>query len=313
MKHFQKAKKYDTIGVNALKENKFSFDYNEFDIERPFDFTLHSSIGCGGSAKLAFYPRSERELKALLTKLNEDKKEWIALGNLTNVLPSDLGTEKIVVSTKKLKGVEISKENATVYAEAGVLSGVLLYALRKAALSGAEFLIGIPCTLGGALYMNAGAGGKYISEIVESVRVYREGEIVELPLEECEYSYKNSVFMQTRDMIVGGTLKLERSDEQTIVTREKEWKKRRAHLPKGKSMGCVFKNQQGCSAGELIEKTGLKGLRVGGAKVSERHANFIINDGNATAREIRALIKLIQNAVFAYCGVVLEEEIRYLS
>lgn len=299
--------------MNALKEKVFSFDYDKFNVERPFDFTSHSSIGCGGAAKLAVYPQNERELKTLVDKLDQSEKEWIALGNLTNVLPSDLVTDKIVICLKKLTKTEVFYETSTVYAEAGVTSGALLGILRKMGLSGAEFLIGIPCTLGGALYMNAGAGGTYISEIVESVRVLRKGEFIDVPLSECEYSYKHSVFMQTKDVIVGATLKLQKSDERTIVTCEKEWKTRRAHLPKGKSMGCVFKNPQGFSAGELIDKAGLKGLRVGGAKVSELHANFIINDGNATAREIRALIELVKNAVFACYGVILEEEIQYIN
>ena len=313
MKYFQKRKKYDTIGVNALKENKFSFEYEKFDIERPFDFSLHSSIGCGGLAKIAVYPRTEEQLKTLIDGFEKTKKDWIVIGNLTNVLPSDFGTEKMVICTKKLTKMEIFRESATVYAEAGVTSGALLHTLRKESLSGAEFLSGIPCTLGGALYMNAGAGGTYISEIVENVRVYQDGEFLTLPARECEYSYKNSLFMRRKSVIIGATMKLEKSDEKTVVSKEKAWKARRKHLPKGKSMGCVFKNPTDISAGELIEKAGLKGLRVGGAKVSEIHANFIINDGKATAREISTLIELIKNAVFAYCGVVLEEEIEYLT
>ncbi len=294
-----------------MKEQQLSFEYDKFDIERPFVFSTHSSIGCGGNAKLAFYPKTQEELVRLVDNLQQAGEKWIVIGNLTNVLVSDLGTDKVVICTKKLKGVWETDEG--VYVEAGVLSGALLAHLRKMCLSGAEFLTGIPCTLGGALYMNAGAGGKYISEIVQSVRVYRKGEVLTLPVEECDYAYKRSLFMKNEDVILGGTLTLEKSDTRAILEREKGWRERRKHLPKGKSVGCIFKNPPDGFAGELIEKTGLKGLRVGGAKVSEIHANFIINDGNATAKEIRALIELIKNAVFAYCGVILEEEVQYIN
>ena len=161
--------------------------------------------------------------------------------------------------------------------------------------------------------MNAGAGGTYLSEIVESVRVYRAGEIVTLSNQDCKYAYKTSIFMERDDVILGGTFRLQKSEESVIAAREKRWLRKRAHLPKGKSMGCVFKNPQGVSAGALIEGAGLKGARVGGAKVSELHANFIINDKNATAEEIRALIHKIKTAVYKTYGVSLEEEIRYIK
>ncbi len=309
LKHFQKNKKCATIGVNALEEKQLTFEYDKFDIERPFDFSAHSSMGCGGMAKLAVYPKTEKELVELFDEIGETGV--LIVGNLSNTIASDLGTDKTVVCTKGLRQIVISE--ATVYTQAGVMSAVLLSKLRDEGLRGAEFLTGIPCTIGGALYMNAGAGGRYISEIVQSVRIYRRGQVIDLPNEACGYTYKHSVFMETNDVIIGATLKLEQSDRASIIKQEKLWQLRRRRLPKGKSAGCIFKNPPKYSAGELIEKAGLKGLRIGGAKVSEEHANFIINDGKATTREIRALIELIKNAVFAYCGIVLEEEIQYID
>ncbi len=296
-----------------MLKKDFYVGYDSFFIERPFDFSSHSSIGCGGYAKIGFYPRSAEELRLLLSRLESEGREYIPLGNLTNVLPSDLGTQKAVVSTKKLAKITVCKEENRVYAEAGVTSGTLLQVLKALKLSGAEFLTGIPCTLGGALYMNAGAGGKYISELVESVCVYRAGELITLPLSECGYAYKESAFMHTGDTIVGATLRMEKSTAEEIAQNQKAWGSRRAHLPKGKSMGCVFKNPPNVSAGELIEKTGLKGMRVGGAVVSPKHANFIINDKKARSSEIQNLILLIKNAVFAQYGVELQEEIQYLE
>ena len=284
--------------------------YEAFHSETPFDFSRHSSIGCGGTARAAFYPRSVEEAVELLKKLQTDGVPYLVLGNLTNVLPSDEAMEKVVVCLKAMDGVAVEGE---AFAYAGVTSSGLLRACKTAQKSGAEFLSGIPCTLGGALYMNAGAGGKYICEIVKSVLVYELGKTRILSLNDCGYSYKKSVFMENDCVILGASLRLGSADMPTIERCERYYKERRKHLPKGRSMGCVFKNPKVGFAGELIEKSGLKGFRIGGAKVSEEHANFIINDGNASSRDIRALIAFIQNAVWAQYGVKLEEEIRYLS
>ena len=161
--------------------------------------------------------------------------------------------------------------------------------------------------------MNGGAGGKYIADIVKSVRVLRGGKIIDFSVDECGYSYKNSLFMHTDDFILGGVFRLEKSDEDRVKGEIRRHLQRRAHLPKGKSMGCVFKNPQGVSAGGWIERAGLKGARVGGAKVSEQHANFILNDQNATSADIYTLIQKIKNAVYTQYGVTLEEEIRYIK
>lgn len=292
-----------------MKEKKLTFEYDRFMLERPFDFSAHSSMGCGGKARLAFYPKTEEEFLFLITELAQNH---VVVGNMTNVLVSDLGTDKVVVCTKQLKKIHVVEEDC-VYAECGVSSGALLAYLRALNMGGAEFLTGIPCTLGGALYMNAGAGGKYLSEIVQTVRVCREGEILTISAGDCQYAYKHSLFMENGDAILGATLRLQKSDIHSIAKATKFYREKRKHLPQGKSLGCIFKNPPEGSAGEWIERAGLKGLRVGGAKVSEIHANFIINDANATTREICALIELVKNAVFSRCGILLEEEIQYID
>ena len=119
--------------------------------------------------------------------------------------------------------------------------------------------------------------------------------------------------MQNDDVILGGKLQLKNADDETIKQETSRFLERRKHLPKGKSMGCVFKNPDGATAGKLIDGAGLKGLRIGGAKESEEHANFIINDKNATSAELRTLIGIIKNAVFAQYKIRLQEEIRYLT
>lgn len=278
--------------------------------ETPFDYAKHSSIGCGGSAPVAFYPSSVEELISLVQELEGKELPFAILGNLTNVLPPDGESQTVVVSTKKLTGIE--ETDGGVFALAGITSGGLLKVCKRLQLSGAEFLEGIPCTLGGALYMNAGVSGKYIAEITESVTVLRKGKLVVLDKAECKYAYKSSAFMCSNDLIVGARLRLQKTTEEDVLEKIHEYHLKRVHLPKGKSMGCVFKNPDGQIAGKLIEGAGLKGLRVGGAVVSTEHANFIINDRNATSAQIKTLIALIKNAVFAQYKIRLKEEIRYL-
>ena len=278
--------------------------------EKRFDFSLRSTVGVGGIAPMAVYPDTEEKLVKLLRNFENEGVSYHVLGNLSNVLPPDGVSKRVVVCTKLLKGISVEKG---FYAEAGVVSGALISAMKTYELSGAEFLSGIPCTLGGALYMNAGVAGFYLSDIVESVRVYRRGEVIELSQKDCGYGYKTSVFMQNGDVILGARLCLRSASESEITANLQAFKERRQHLPRGKSMGCVFKNPQGYTAGKLIEGAGLKGLRMGDAYVSLEHANFIINDKNATAKQIRGLIGLIKNAVYAQYKIKLEEEIRYLD
>ena len=284
-------------------------DYSDFTFQTPFDFAKNSSIGCGGVAAVVFYPSNVAEMVAVIEKLKKNGVEYRILGNLTNVLPPDGHADYAVVSTKKMDGIVMGER---VFAYAGAMSGKLLHACKREKRSGLEFLSGIPCTLGGALYMNAGVKGAYISDVVENVLVLRDGERRILSWKDCSYAYKKSVFMENGDCILGATLRLERATEGKIEERERRYLERRLHLPKGKSMGCVFKNPPAAYAGELVEKSGLKGFRIGGAKISEQHANFIINEGTATSADIRALIAVAKNAVQAQYGIRLEEEIQYL-
>ena len=289
-----------------LMQNTFA----NYQRELRFDFAKHSSIGCGGYAVAAYYPKTAEEFVELVSLLSKAGEPFTVLGNLTNVLPPDGKSQNTVISTKRLTKIAATQNG--VYALSGVSSSMLLKTCKGMQKSGVEFLEGIPCTLGGALYMNAGVAGSYVSEIVESVDALIEGKLVCLSVADCEYAYKSSVFMRKNSVIIGAALRLRSSNAEEITAKTEYYRARRAHLPKGRSMGCVFKNPSGAVAGKLIEGAGLKGLRIGGVHVSETHANFIINDGGATSAEIKRLIGIIKNAVFAQYKIRLEEEIRYL-
>lgn len=277
--------------------------------QKNYSFT-RSAIGCGGVAALAVFPQSVEQLLWVVERLNGVGKPYRVLGKTTNCLPFSGRSETVFVFTS---GVQDTNFCTTWFFGAGVSSARLMTICKTRRLTGAESLWGIPCSIGGAAYMNAGVVGGYFSEIAEAVLVYGDGEIKRLSVSECGYAYKRSRFMDSGETVLGAFLRLTPASEQEIEKKTSFFRERRKGLPRGKSLGCIFKNPPNVSAGSLIEGAGLKGLRFGGAIVSTVHANFIINDKNATVAEIKTLITTVKNAVFAQYGVRLEEEIRYLT
>lgn len=273
--------------------------------ESPFSFRKHSTIGCGGEARIAFFPRTVEEAVSLLSALDDDGIDYIVLGCLSNVLPKDGISDKVVVCTKKLSGFDGD-------VLAGTTVGAFLKVCKAKGLSGGEFLVGIPCTMGGAAYMNAGVAGAYFSDIVRGLTVYKDGKLHRYTKDDCRYAYKHSIFMEEGGVILSLALNLRPASIEEIEKETARYLSRRKHLPKGRSMGCVFKNPDGRFAGELIEEAGLKGLREGDAFVSDVHANFVINEGNR-AEDVRTLIKKVKAQVLQKTGVELEEEIKYLD
>ncbi|MBQ8374601.1 MAG: UDP-N-acetylmuramate dehydrogenase [Clostridia bacterium] len=274
-----------------------------------YEFKKGSTIGCGGVVN-AVFPRSFTELIEVVDWCEEKQKRYCVLGNASNVLPPEAQSDTLFIFTKRLVGATFGK---TPLVYAGMTAGAFLKECEAHGKSGAEFLAGVPCTMGGAAYMNAGAAGKYLSEIIKSVIVYQNGELRSFPKSECDYSYKHSRFMEKGGVIFAVMLDLTDETPEAIARKKAEYLNRRKSLPTGRSMGCIFKNPDGQAAGKLIEGAGLKGLRLGDAFVSEEHANFIINGGNATVKEIKKLIEIVKNAVYAQYRVRLEEEIRYLE
>ena len=278
--------------------------------ECPYNAAKCCTVGCGGRYAGAVYPRSFTEMIAVVDFCQENGIRYYVLGCGSNVLPLDGENQPLLIFTRYLVGGSFGKD-PLVYA--GVTVGAFLKDCEKHGRSGGEFLAGIPATIGGAAFMNAGVRDRRFDEIVKNVIVYDKGELRSYPKADCGYSYKRSRFMEEGGVIFAVIFDLEETTSEIVADRKREYLQKREWLPKGRSMGCVFKNPDGDSAGRLIEGAGLKGLRNGGAVVSETHANFIINDNNATAKDIIALIGLIKNAVYAQYGIALEEEIRRLE
>ena len=282
---------------------------NSLPFDCPFSFRKNSTIGVGGEAKIAFYPRTIEEMTSLLGALDRDGVSYAVLGALSNVLPKDGKSDQVIISTKKLSSVIFGEE---IFALAGTSTPCFLKECKAYGFTGGEFLTGIPCTLGGAIYMNAGVQGAYMDSIVSDVLVYKDGKTSIYSKADCDFSYKHSVFMHEKSVIVGATFVLKKASDTIVEERIAYYKGRRKARPKGRSMGCVFKNPQGKIAGKLIEECALKGRRIGGAYVSEKHANFILSDGDK-AQDVKQLIQEIKSVVFTRTGVLLEEEIRYLD
>lgn len=267
----------------------------------------------GGIADVIIYPSNTEEIKAVVEFLHEYKIGYYVLGNGSNLLVSDEGIRKpIICLGHNFSSINVFDNCIT------ASSGALLSAIaRKAAdesLTGFEFAAGIPGTLGGALMMNAGAYGGEMKDVVEAVSFMDStGQQYVVSGEEMEFGYRKSALSDTDCIITGATIKLNYSDKASIIEKMNELAaKRREKQPlEYPSAGSTFKRPQGYFAGALIEESNLKGATVGGAQVSEKHAGFIINKGNATTEDVCRLIKLVKETVFRAHGVELEPEVKY--
>lgn len=277
--------------------------------------TKHTSFHIGGPAELMAQPQSEAELQSLLLKAAEAAVPVTLVGNGSNLLVRDKGIRGLVIKLgSMLRDIKVSGNVLTFG------SGVsLAQASKKAAelgLSGMEFAVGIPGSIGGAVYMNAGAYDGEMSKVVKSVRVMdAAGEVSELSVGELDFGYRHSALQGSGKIVTSVTVELAAGDKQAIAEKMADFSNRRItkqplELP---SAGSVFKRPPGYFAGTLIDQTGLKGYTVGGAQVSTKHAGFVVNIGGATAADVLQLISDVQEKVFAAHGVHLEPEVLVLG
>ena len=289
----------------------FAFLKNRFPrlkTERNFSFAKHTTIGVGGDAAVAVYPASTEEAAELLAVLRREKIPYCFLGAGANVLPRDGQFEGAVVRFTRIDG--LYADGNLLYAGAGVTGGALCRFAAARLLGGVEFLTGIPMTVGGATAMNAGVREGHMSDVILRVVGVEEGKIRTFSASDCAFREKDSVFLGGI-AVTGVYLGVKESVAEQIARESCYFRTRRAALPKGRSMGCVFVNPQGESAGRLIEQCGLKDARIGGAYISELHANFILSDGKS-AEDVARLIDLAARTVKEKTGIALREEIRRL-
>ncbi|MHC1721590.1 MAG: UDP-N-acetylmuramate dehydrogenase [Aminipila sp.] len=276
----------------------------------------YTSFRTGGNADLMVTVENEEEIENILRLLAEEEVPHIILGNGSNILVKDKGYRGVVVKLgEHFNSIKVKDNQIIAYAGAKI-SAIAKLAMESG-LSGMEFASGIPGSVGGGVFMNAGAYGGEIKDIVLSVRaITKDGsKKYEIFNEDMQLGYRHSTFQENGDIIISATFQLKPGKKSDISSEMKELMDRRnqkqpVNLP---SAGSFFKRPEGYFAGQLIQDSGLKGLSVGGAQVSPLHAGFIVNNGGATATDIINLMKLIQNTVYNKFGVRLEPEVRILG
>lgn len=278
-----------------------------------YPMSKYTWLRVGGEADMVVEPGTLAEFIELLALLSSTKTPWVVLGEGSNTIVYDQGISGVVISTKKLKKLEIV-DGTKVIAEAGVILGTVLNKTIKAGLTGFEFAAGIPGTVGGGIFMNAGANDGEIKNVVETVWIWHEGREISIPGNEINFEYRKSN-LPKGSVVTKALFKLEHGDSLQSERNVKEYMaKRNSTQPiKMSNTGSIFKNPPDIAAGRLIEELGLKGYGIGGAKFSELHANFIVNSGGARARDVLELIELAKKEAFEKRGIKLETEVRVIG
>ena len=273
----------------------------------------YTTFHAGGPAEFLVSPETEEEVSALILLCSREEIPWMLLGRGSNLLVSDAGYDGIMISLRShFREVSADADSGILTAQGGALLSAAANCACEAGLTGLEFAHGIPGTVGGGTVMNAGAYGGELCQVIRSVRALRrDGGIEEVPAEAAEFGYRRSRFKREGMVVLSCTMQLEKGDPAGIrETMSALDEKRRAKQPlEYYSAGSTFKRPEGYYAGQLIESAGLKGYARGDAEVSEKHAGFVINRGNATANDIRAVCEHVRRTVREVHGVELEMEV----
>lgn len=276
----------------------------------------HTTFGIGGSCIALIEPREVEDIIETIKICRENNIKFFVIGNGSNLLVSDEGYNGVIIKLKK-EFSTIKVEGEYVIAKSGAKLSEVFDVILENSLAGFEFASGIPGTIGGAIYMNAGAYGGEMKDIVETVEVLDMDtfEVKELKNEELEFSYRNSIIQNKNYIVLAIKLKLQKGNKEEIKTiyedlREKRNSKQPLNFG---SAGSTFKRPEGHFASKLIEDSGLKGYHINDAWVSEKHSGFVVNKGNASCKEILELIEHVKNVVFEKFGVKLEMEVKILK
>ena len=288
---------------------KTFLDKNNIDAHFDESMKKHTTFKVGGNAMCIAMPDSIEKTAKLIEFLKNNNIESYYLGNGSNVIFNDNGFSGVIVKSLNLNNINI--DGTTVKVGAGMLMTSLSKAVREKGLSGLEFCYGIPGNVGGGVFMNAGAyGGEISNKLVCVEYIDENGVLKTINKAECDFSYRHSIFMKNKWFIVSATFDLEEKDPaEMFAFMEDIMQRRKDKQPLDKpSAGSSFKRPVGYFAAALIDECGLKGLTVGGAQVSEKHAGFIVNIGGATCADIVALADKVRQIVLEQRGVVLEKE-----
>lgn len=297
-----------------LEEIKKIIPKERIHINEPM--SKHTSFKIGGNAKILVNIVSVFELQEILKILKKENIRIIIIGNGSNILVSDKGIDGIVLKIE-IKKFEIQKIDSKyrITLGAGCKLGEISYKLADKNISGFEFASGIPGTIGGAIRMNAGAYGSEMKDIVNSITyIDRDGQISKINNKEAKFEYRNSIFSKKDYIIIETEIELESGKKEEIIEKIKEYQKNRIEKQpiEYPSAGSVFKRGDGFITAKLIDECGLKGYQIGDAQISEKHAGFIINKGNAKAKDVEDLIKYIKKQVLEKFGVEIETEIEII-
>ena len=268
----------------------------------------------GGAAEYLAFPRNQYELKRIVTFANAHEIPWMVLGNSSNIIVRDGGIDGFVIMFDHFRDIKVN--GYVIEAEAGAKLIDVTHVARYHSLTGFEFACGIPGSIGGAVYMNAGAYGGEIAHILQSCKVLtKDGEIETLSAKDLAFGYRHSAIQESGAVVLSAKFALAPGSHQVI----KQEMDRLTHLRELKqpleypSCGSVFKRPVGHFAGQLISEAGLKGYRIGGVEVSEKHAGFMINVADGTAKDYEDLIQSVIEKVKEHSGVTLEREVRILG
>lgn len=287
-------------------------------VEKEEPLSRHSSFRIGGPARRMAFPQTPEQMVLLQSFGLQCQARPLLIGNGTNMLFPDGGLDRLVISARDLDGLELAEgTECDIVAQAGVsLAKLANFACAKG-LTGLEFAHGIPGSVGGAVSMNAGAYGGEMKDVLQGASIlFPEEGVKFIPCEELALSYRHSILTDHPDAIVlYAVFRLQKGDSAAIRARMEElMAKRKASQPlEFPSAGSTFKRPTGYYAGALIEQAGLKGFAIGGARVSEKHAGFVINCDHATGKDVRSLIAEVQKRVLANSGVMLEPEVKIID
>ena len=281
-------------------------------LDQPMD--RYTTFRIGGPADVMFFPETPQEILVAQALATESGVPVTVIGCGSNLLVSDAGIRGLVIALgKPFSRIEV-RGNA-IFAQAGARLSAVANAALAHGLTGLEFASGIPGSVGGGAYMNAGAYGGQLSDVLTEVELLRDGMAVRVPASERDFGYRHSAAMESGALITGATFALQPGDPAEIraLMDDLNGRRRDKQPLEYPSAGSTFKRPEGYFAGALIEQAGLKGCRIGGAMVSEKHAGFIVNAGNATAQDVFELIMRVQHTVLDRSGVWLEPEVRLIG